>query len=217
MWIEKERYWHYLSLETGSSGIVSLKHYKCMEKVNMHEILLRKSFAKTCLTMKFVLLFLLAFVLQVNAGAYGQMGKVTLQMENATFEEVMRALEGKTGYMFVYQDRQVAGIKNLNLSYVDTEIWEVLDACLSGTGLTYRLVDNVIVIQSRALAAADTLKGQNLKGTVKDEKKNPLPGVTIRVKGTTVGFVTDMDGKFDIDLPQRDSLELIFSFIGYKS
>ena len=183
----------------------------------MHEILLRKSFAKTCLTMKFVLLFLLAFVLQVNAGAYGQVGKVTLQMENATFEEVMRALEGKTGYMFVYQDRQVAGIKNLNLSYVDTEIREVLDACLSGTGLTYRLVDNVIVIQSRALAAADTLKGQNLKGTVKDEKKNPLPGVTIRVKGTTVGFVTDMDGKFDIDLPQRDSLELIFSFIGYKS
>ena len=112
-----------------------------MEKVNMHEILLRKSFAKTCLTMKFVLLFLLAFVLQVNAGAYGQVGKVTLQMENATFEEVMRALEGKTGYMFVYQDRQVAGIKNLNLSYVDTEIREVLDACLSGTGLTYRLVD----------------------------------------------------------------------------
>ena len=188
-----------------------------MEKVNMHELLLRKSFAKTCLTMKFILLFLLAFVAQLSAGVYGQVGKVTLQMEDATFEEVMRALENTTGYTFVYEDRQVAGIRNLDLNYTDTEIREVLNACLAGTGLTYRLVDNVIVIQAGAKAPADTLKGQNLKGTVKDEKKVPLPGVTIQVRGTSIGFVTDMDGKFDIDLPQRDSLELMFSFVGYKT
>ena len=162
-------------------------------------------------------MFMLASVLQLSAGVYGQVGKVTLQMENATFEEVMRALEGMTGYLFVYQDSEVAGVKNLDLNYTDTEIREVLNACLAGTGLTYRLVDNVIVIRSGATASADTLKGQNIKGTVRDEKKEPLPGVTIQVKGTTIGFVTDIDGRFDIDLPRRDSLELIFSFVGYKA
>ena len=190
-----------------------------MKKENMRDTLRCKSLRKTCLKMKFVLMFMLASVLQLSAGVYGQVGKVTLQMENATFEEVMRALEGMTGYTFVYQDSEVAGVKNLDLSYTDTEIREVLNACLAGTGLTYQLVDNVIVIRSRSrmVTAADTLKGHNLKGTVTDEKKNPLPGVTIQVKGTTIGFVTDVNGKFDIDLPQRDSLELIFSFVGYKS
>ena len=188
-----------------------------MKKENMRDTLSWKSLRKTCLRMKFVLLFLLASVAQLSAGVYGQVGKVTLQMEDATFEEVMRALEGMTGYSFVYQDSEVAGVKNLDLNYTDTEIREVLDACLAGTGLSYRLVDDVIVIRAGVKVAADTLKGQNLKGTVQDEKKNPLPGVTISVKGTTIGFVTDMDGKFDIDLPQRDSLELIFSFVGYKA
>lgn len=55
-----------------------------------------------------------------------------------------------------------------------------------------------------------------MKGIVKDKKGELLPGVTIRVKGTTLGFVTNVKGKFDIDLPKRDSLVLIFSFVGYK-
>ena len=105
MWIEKERYWHYLSLETGSSGIVSLKHYKCMEKVNMHEILLRKSFAKTCLTMKFILLFLLAFVAQLSAGVYGYPKREAIRI---ALEELSRASLDATLCCYTEADRMMA-------------------------------------------------------------------------------------------------------------
>ena len=97
-----------------------------------------------------------------------------------------------------------------------SDIKVVLDACLKGTGLTYRLMDNTIVIQHVAVTSSDTLSKVTVKGIVKDKKGELLPGVTIRVKGTTLGFVTNVKGKFDIDLPKRDSLVLIFSFVGYK-
>ena len=104
----------------------------------------------------------------------------------------------------------------MNLAYTDVDIKVVLDACLKGTRLTYRLVDNTIVIQHVVVASVDTLSKFTVKGIVKDKKGELLPGVTIRVKGTTLGFVTNVKGEFDIDLPKRDNLMLIFSFVGYK-
>src|SRR5699024_4500864 len=55
-----------------------------------------------------------------------------------------------------------------------------------------------------------------VSGTVKDEKGESLPGVTILLKGTQIGSVTDFDGRFNFELPKQDSLVLVFSFIGYK-
>ena len=56
----------------------------------------------------------------------------------------------------------------------------------------------------------------NVTGTVKDENGEFLPGVTILLKGSQLGTVTDVDGKFNFELPKQDSLVLVFSFIGYK-
>ena len=166
--------------------------------------------------MKFVILFLLVSAMQVTAGVYSQEAKVTLQVENASFESVIRLLEKSTDYTFLYEDRHVEGVQHLNLHYEDVDIKEVLDACLKGTSLTYKLINRTIIIQRAAVVAADTLKKITVKGIVKDEKGEILPGVTIRVQGTTLGFVTNLKGEFDFDLPKRDSLELIFSFVGFQ-
>lgn len=166
--------------------------------------------------MKFVVLFLLVSVMQVTAGVYSQEAKVTLQVENASFESVIRLLEKSTDYTFLYEDQHVESVQHLNLKFENTELKVVLDACLSGTNLTYKLIGHTIIIQRVAVAMADTLQKITVKGIVKDEKGEILPGVTIRVKGTTLGFVTNVRGEFDFDLPKRDSLELIFSFVGFK-
>ena len=166
--------------------------------------------------MKFLVLLLFVSTLHLSASVYSQEARVSLHLQNASFEEVVKALEGATDYTFLFRDHQVANIKRLNLEYTDVDIKVVLDACLKGTGLTYRLVDNTIVIQHIAVASADTLSKITVKGVVKDKKGELLPGVTIRVKGTTLGFVTNVKGEFDIDLPKRDNLMLIFSFVGYK-
>ncbi|WP_065219272.1 MULTISPECIES: SusC/RagA family TonB-linked outer membrane protein [Butyricimonas] len=166
--------------------------------------------------MKFVMLLLLVSAMQVTAGVYSQEAKVTLQVENASFESVIRLLEKSTDYTFLYEDRHVEGVQHLNLHYEDVDIKEVLNACLKGTNLTYKLVNHTIIIQRTSVVAADTLKKITVKGIVKDEKGEILPGVTIRVKGTTLGFVSNAKGEFDFDLPKRDSLELIFSFVGFQ-
>lgn len=182
----------------------------------MHDLPWRGRLWKTCLIMKFLVLLLFVAALPLSASVYGQEARVTLHLKNASFEEVVKVLEKATSYTFLYRDHQVANIKELNLEYTDVDIKVVLDACLKGTGLTYRLMDNTIVIQHVAVTSSDTLSKVTVKGIVKDKKGELLPGVTIRVKGTTLGFVTNVKGKFDIDLPKRDSLVLIFSFVGYK-
>lgn len=166
--------------------------------------------------MRFVILFLLVSAMQVTAGVYSQEAKVTLQVENASFESVIRLLEKSTDYTFLYEDRHVEGVQHLNLHYNGADIKEVLNACLKGTNLTYKLINRTIIIQRAAVVSADTLQKITVKGIVKDEKGEILPGVTIRVQGTTLGFVTNAKGEFDFDLPKRDSIELIFSFVGFQ-
>lgn len=182
----------------------------------MHDLSWRERLRKTCLIMKFLVLILFVSTLQLSASVYSQEAKVTVHLQNASFEDVVKALENSTDFTFLYRDHQVMQIKNLNLQYTDVDIKEVLDACLKGSGLTYRLVDNTIVIQPTSIPAMDSLSKITVKGTVKDVKGEPLPGVTIRVKGTTTGFVSNTQGEFDFDLPKRDNLVLIFSFVGYK-
>ena len=182
----------------------------------MHDLSWRGRLWKTCLIMKFLVLLLFVTTLQLSASVYSQEARVTVHLQNASFEEVVKVLESSTDFTFLYRDHQVMRIKNLNLQYTDADIKEVLDTCLKGSGLTYRLVDNTIVIQQAPVAASDSLSKITIKGTVKDVKGEPLPGVTIRVKGTTMGFVTNVQGEFDFDLPKRDNLVLIFSFVGYK-
>lgn len=77
--------------------------------------------------MRFVILFLLVSAMQVTAGVYSQEAKVTLQVENASFESVIRLLEKSTDYTFLYEDRHVEGVQHLNLHYNDADIKEVLD------------------------------------------------------------------------------------------
>ena len=131
--------------------------------------------------MKFLVLLLFVTTLQLSASVYSQEARVTVHLQNASFEEVVKVLESSTDFTFLYRDHQVMRIKNLNLQYTDADIKEVLDACLKGSGLTYRLVDNTIVIQQAPVAASDSLSKITVKGTVKDVKGEPLPGVTIRV------------------------------------
>ena len=118
--------------------------------------------------MKFLVLLLFVTTLQLSASVYSQEARVTVHLQNASFEEVVKVLESSTVLRFLYRDHQVMRIKNLNLQYTDADIKEVLDACLKGSGLTYRLVDNTIVIQQAPVAASDSLsKNYKLKEPLK--------------------------------------------------
>lgn len=183
-----------------------------MKKNQTHDFHGRGCLLKTCLVLKFLVLLIFVSSMQLSAEVYSQKAKVTVHLQNATFEDVARMLESATEYTFLYRDHQVVDIKNLNLQYTDVDLKVVLDDCLKGTGLKYSLVDNTIVIQQAQTVTADTLSRVLVKGVVKDEKGEAMPGVTVLIKGTTVGTSTNNKGEYQIMVSPEDVL--VFSFIG---
>ncbi|MEI3422823.1 MAG: STN domain-containing protein [Butyricimonas faecihominis] len=129
--------------------------------------------------MRFLALILFVSTFQLSASVYSQETRVTVHLQNASFEDVVKILEHSTDFTFLYRDHQVTRIRNLNLQYTNVDIKDVLDACLKGSGLTYRLVDNTIVIQQAQWRHRIRCLKLQLRGTVKDVKGEPLPGVTI--------------------------------------
>ena len=146
----------------------------------------------------------------MHATTRGQEARIDLRMSGATLSEVFQQIEALTDYMFVYRSEDVKAVKDVEVDAEGKMVKDVLRDCLRGTGLTFTFREGVIVIEREA---AD--EGVTLQGFVTDEERRPLPGVTVRVGGTTVGTATDARGWFQLTLAQeRGTLE--FSFVGYK-
>ena len=140
---------------------------------------------------------------------------VTIRMTNCTFADVAREIERQTELTFLYNDAKVDAITNLNPDFTNADVKAVLDYCLRGSGLSYSIVDNTVVLvpdRKSALGADNRLWA---KGKVMDEAGNPLPGVNVIIKGSTIGTVADIDGRFSIWCSRGDSLH--FSMVGYES
>ena len=115
--------------------------------------------------------------------------------------------------MFIYKSEDVQSIQHINVDVRQTMVRDVLEKCLENTGLSFLFKENVIIIQKKT---TDQEKKENrITGKVTDEKKEPLPGVTVIIKGTKLGTVTDVDGKYTLAVPVGNNA-LVFSMIGMK-
>ncbi|MGV8093056.1 MAG: TonB-dependent receptor [Mangrovibacterium sp.] len=163
----------------------------------------------------FVSLLLLMFI-QTGASTLAQ--NVSLNVNNMSLEQVLKLVESQTGYVFLYDDVNFKKQK-ISLSVKDAPIEEVLETCLEGLSVSYKIVEYNILFKrdKNKLKALDTAFQQQsrVKGKVTDESGAPLPGVTITVVGTTRGVITDNDGNYTIDVNPTD--KLVFSFIGMES
>ncbi len=165
--------------------------------------------------MRLLALFMLLGFCSVHAASHGQEAVVDLRMSGATLSEVFQQIERQTDYMFVYKIEDVRAVDRVDVNVSHAMVKDVLASCLQGTGLVYVFRDNVIVIQRADDEKPEVEKALTVKGWVQDEKKLPMPGVTVRVVGTSVGTATNEKGWFSIDLPIRKG-KLEFSFVGYK-
>lgn len=156
-------------------------------------------------------------IMQVSAMTYAQTGTVSILVKEASVLEIFRLIEAQSSYTFVFNNEQLNGVRPVSIEALDVKISSILDECLKGTDLNYELLDKVIVINRRG-SASQTLPSPaiDLQGTVKDKDGNPLPGVSVFIKETTIGVATDADGKFKIELPKMDHIVLVFSFIGME-
>ena len=145
--------------------------------------------------------------------------KVTIRLTNATLQEVIRSIEQQTSLGFMYDPKDVAEVKGLNLDFQNVDVETVLKAALKGTSLTYTIENETVLITRRIHQEKETVPDfWEIKGKVVSQDSMPLPGVTVVLKGSSVGVVSDVRGEFRLDVPVvEEGVVLRFSFIGMKS
>ena len=172
---------------------------------------------KFLLVMRITGILCLVCVMHLSAAVYSQTARINLKMRDATIEQVLNKIAESTKMDFFYSNSKIDVAKRVNVNFFDATLEEALRTIFKGSDVKFEISDNFVVIHYvRALVATDTLKKITVTGTVKDSDGMTLPGVTIQVKGTMLGFTTNLEGKFNFDLPKRDSLVLIFSYVGFQ-
>lgn len=164
--------------------------------------------------MKFIVVLILLTSIQVSAKIYAQ--QLSIRMENVSFREVAREIERQTGLTFLYSDLKINNLKNLNVDFDGTDVSIVLNECLAGTGLSFRIVENTVVIVPGAVTPAAPQQKKTIKGQVVDKSGAAIPGVTVLIKGTQVGTSTDTEGAFVLEIGDVKDLVLVFSFVGME-
>ena len=191
-----------------------------MRKNRQIRFLRNRILKKVVNIMKLTFILLFISFMQVSATLYSQNDRVSIQVKGGLIEDVFRLIERQSNYVFVYNHEQVSRVKKLSLDFKNKSVAEVLDKCLKDSGLYYELLDNTIVIRDLGESGGNEkeVKGRVIRGVVTDSQKGPLPGVSVLIKGTSLGVVTNTEGLYRISLPdnQKD-ITLIFSFIGMQT
>ena len=188
---------------------------KCMKKNDYKELFYPLGKVKKWLfLMKLIAFFLFAGLCQVSATAFGQRETVTFSRDAMTLEEIFTTIRKQLQYDIFYSDDELDIKQVVEIPALRANIEDVLKAVL-GERFSYQFIGKTIIISPASADPQVNKKSVRLKGFVYDEKKIPMPGVTVQVVGTSVGTVSINNGWFAIDLPILKG-KLKFSFVGYK-
>lgn len=188
-------------------------------------------------TMKVTFVILLSFCLHVSAKSYSQ--KITLSAKNMPLEKVFKIIKKQSGYSFFYDHSLLKNAAGVNISVVNQPLEEALQLCFENQSLTWSVVGktivvkpaiqpnkpshnpggaktNMLVLRAESSENSTSLHLQEITGKVTDEKGDVLPGVSIVIKGTSTGTVTNESGNFLLNTTVENPT-LVFSFVGYQS
>ena len=169
--------------------------------------------------MRITVFFLFAGLLQVSASVYSQQTNLHLKVEKASISDVLKTIEEQSDFHFLYRSDLLNGIPEVTIDAEDAKLEEILNKVIVPYGFTYEIDDRTIVIKrSEPTAIKKTAEQQQriISGKVTDINDQPIPGVSIVVKGTTTGVNTDANGNFTLSVP-NDARMLTFSFVGMKT
>lgn len=142
-----------------------------------------------------------------------QTQRISLEMNNEPLVKILSEIEHLTNYSFVFKMEDVEKVAPITIHAKNKTVKEILDSCLLNSGLSFLLENNLIIIKKDD----PTVKASVISGKVTDEQGEPMPGVTVLIKGTTLGCVTAADGTFRMEVNNAGKTVLLFSFIGMKS
>lgn len=186
------------------------------KKINLLCLLL-KGHRKKLIVMRNTILILLISTFQVLAtGSYAQTQKISLAMNDATIKEVLFAIEEQSEFYFLFNSELIDVAKKVNVHFEGEKVDEVLTRLFNDNEVDFLIKDRYIVLTPVEGEQQASAQQPTVSGKVTDSMGRPLPGVTVVVKGTTRGTVTNADGAFSLTGIPQDAV-LQFSFVGMRT
>lgn len=172
--------------------------------------------SKLLITMKLTLIALFISVVQAFAvNSYSQTTRISLNLHNSTLKNVLNQIEEKSDFYFIYDASQVDVNRLVDVSAADKSVPEILADVFKETNVVYKINDRQIAITSKTAPSSAQQTGK-ITGKVTDSSGLPLPGVSIVVKGTTNGTVSDSEGNYTLSGVPATGV-LVFSFVGMRT
>ena len=174
---------------------------------------------KTKRIMKLTTLFSLGVACCISASTYAQGYKLSMNKQNSSIIEILKDIENNSEFTFFFNDNKVNVNKKASINVKDATLDEALAQVLKNTDYGYQIIDRQVLIKT-APSPVSSVPGiqQNQKaiaGIIKDVNGEPIIGANVVEKGTTNGTVTDIEGRFSLNV--APSATLVVSYIGYTT
>lgn len=167
--------------------------------------------------MKLFVMCMCFFSLGISAKTMAQQERVRLNMKEVSFQTLFNEIQRQTKLAFLFNHELVDQLGKITVNADDETVEEVLNSIFDRTGLTYTVKGNMIVVKEKALLGqSQNVQVTKITGKITDEHGQPLPGVTVLIKGTALGTATDMEGKYTLAVPEG-SQTLVFTMIGMQT
>ena len=167
---------------------------------------------------KYLLLFVFCFLvvaLLPKSPVYGQAKTFTVSLKNVTLKEVISYVEKNSQYVFFFKPEVINQSTQISVSLKNATVKQLLDKVSEQANIVYEMKERQIVLKEKKVSEQSvSQKKRLLQGLVKDEQGNPIIGASIQLKNTGTGVITDLDGLFQIQVTDKNSV-IVISYIGY--
>lgn len=167
---------------------------------------------------KYLLPFVFCFLvvaLQAKSPVYGQAKTFTVSLKNVTLKEVISYVEKNSQYVFFFKPEVINQSTQISVSLKNATVKQLLDKVSEQANIVYEMKERQIVLKEKKVSEQSvSQKKRLLQGLVKDEQGNPIIGASIQLKNTGTGVITDLDGLFQIQVTDKNSV-IVISYIGY--
>lgn len=190
-----------------------------MNFFNMLELDQSSTLKKILSIMKLTVVFLIAFSLQISASVYSQTTKLSLNVQNQSIKDILYLIENQTDFRFIYESGKINLDKKVSVQVREQSVEFVLRQLFNNEGVDYEITENNLILinpsPEQLKSAAQEKNRKKITGVVRDQKGEPIIGANVFEKGTTNGTVTDIDGKYSLEVSMGSLLQI--SYIGYDS
>jgi len=195
-----------------------------MKKKRMDDPFVRKGLKQILRKMKLTMLFTFFLVLTSWGTTLSQTVKLSFELRDVPVQQLIKEIEDQTEFYFLYQDDVFGNDQTVTILAKETSVESILQQMAEQASVQFRIIDRQIVLLPPGVTdlpeeVVNLIEQQpqrrDVSGVITDNKNLPLPGVAIIVKGTTIGTVTDSQGKFRLSIPS-DAQTLSVTFVGMK-